>query len=231
MDDGRYKLLMRLAVLLSVAWFGWTLYEADLGDAAPDARHLAAGLRYLEDERYEDALGAFSEALAIDSENLGALRGKAQSLMQLGARHGYEADRLAREGQATAAERSAAAAQQDYGAALDAYDEAISREQARGLSEQNRRILGVAYANRGILKDRMADYSGALSDYRAAMQLEPAVQEGPGLVTRFLRNQAQKPPTVADRARYLEGQLAKPESERVLQQPPADSMQRPYRLD
>jgi len=230
-DDRRYKLLMRLAVLLTLAWFGWVLYDADLGAVTPGARHLSAGLRFLEDERYHDALAAFNDALSIDAENLGALRGIAQALMQLGARQQFEADRLARDGLAEAAQRSAAEAQRNYRRALDAYDQSILRQEAAGVSEQSRRILGVAYANRAILKDRMADHSGALTDYRAAMALEPAVQEGPGLLTRFLRNQPQRPPTVADRVRYLEQQLAKPESEQLLLQPQQDHEQRPYRMD
>ena len=231
MDDRRYKRLMRLAVVLTLAWFGWTLYDAGPGVTTPGARHLSAGLRFLEDEMYQDAISAFSAALAIDSENLGALRGKAQALMQLGARKQFAAANLAREGQAVAAQRIAAEAQRDYAAALGAYDQSILRERARGVSAHNRRILGVAYANRGILKDRMANYSGALADYQNALRLEPEVQEGPGLLTRFMRNQPQKPPSIADRAQYLELQLAKPESERLLHRPEEDFSQRPYRMD
>jgi Flp pilus assembly protein TadD len=104
--------------------------------------------------------------------------------------------------------------------ALVAYDEAIYRQPD----------MGVTYANRGILKDRMGDYEGALADYRQALALEPEVAEGPGFMTRFLRNQAEKPPTVADRAKYLEEQLAMPESQRLLQVPEKDSTQRSYKM-
>jgi tetratricopeptide (TPR) repeat protein len=104
--------------------------------------------------------------------------------------------------------------------ALSAYDESIYRQPD----------MGVTYANRGILKDRMGDYEGALADYRKALALEPEVAEGPGFMTRFLRNQAEKPPTVADRANYLEEQLAKPESQRLLQVPEMDSKQRSYKM-
>ena len=104
--------------------------------------------------------------------------------------------------------------------ALMAYDEAIYRQPD----------MGVTYANRGILKDRMGDYEGALADYRKALELEPQVADGPGFMTRFLRNQAEKPPTVADRANYLEEQLAKPESQRLLQVPEQDDAQRSYKM-
>jgi tetratricopeptide (TPR) repeat protein len=89
----------------------------------------------------------------------------------------------------------------------------------------------VTYANRGILKDRMGDYRGALSDYEKSLQLAPELSEGPGFLTRFMRNQAEPPPSVADRARYLRQQLEKPAAERVLQRPEEDMKQRAYRLD
>jgi tetratricopeptide (TPR) repeat protein len=108
----------------------------------------------------------------------------------------------------------------EFDQALAAYDEAIYREPN----------MGVTYANRGILKDRMGDYEGALADYRKSLALEPEVAEGPGFMTRFLRNQAEKPPTVADRANYLQEQLAKPESQRLLKLPEEDSKQRSYKM-
>jgi tetratricopeptide (TPR) repeat protein len=108
----------------------------------------------------------------------------------------------------------------EFDHALAVYDEAVFREPN----------MGVTYANRGILKDRMGDYEGALADYRKALALEPEVADGPGFMTRFLRNQSEKPPTVADRANYLEEQLAKPESQRLLQVPEMDGAQRSYKM-
>jgi hypothetical protein len=77
----------------------------------------------------------------------------------------------------------------------------------------------------------MGDYQGALTDYRLAMKLEPRVTEGPGRLTRFMRNQADMPPTVQDRARYLEQQLAKPGAEQLMRISEEDARQRPYKLD
>jgi tetratricopeptide (TPR) repeat protein len=104
-------------------------------------------------------------------------------------------------------------------AALAAFNEAIARQPD----------FGGTYANRGILYDRMGEYKKALSDYEKAMQLTEEVTAGPNWLTRFLRKQPKKPPTVADRARYLREQLAKPESERVLRNPEVDAAQRPYK--
>ncbi len=79
------------------------------------------------------------------------------------------------------------------------------------------------YANRGIARDRLDQYEQALADYATALALDPKVGEGPGWLTRFLRNQPEKLPGIADRARYLQEQLALPPSERVLRVPELDA--------
>lgn len=91
--------------------------------------------------------------------------------------------------------------------------------------------FGATWANRGILHDRMGRYREALRDYRKALSLDPELAEGPGWLTRFLRNQADPPPTIADRADYLEEQLAKPPGERLLRVPERDAQQRSYRKE
>lgn len=104
--------------------------------------------------------------------------------------------------------------------ALQTFDEAI------GLAPE----FGATYANRGILHDRMGSYELALADYEQALALDPELAEGPHWMTRFLRLQPEKPPTIADRSEYLRGELAKPASERVLRMPEADEVQRPYKM-
>jgi tetratricopeptide (TPR) repeat protein len=105
-----------------------------------------------------------------------------------------------------------------YDEALTIYDEAIARAPE----------FGATYANRGILLDTMGRHEEALADYMRALKLDPKLAEGPNWLTRFLRNQPQPPPTIADRAAYLRAELAKPESERVLSKPELDAKQRPY---
>jgi len=192
MDEGTYRVLVRTALVLALLWVGWTIYDGFLRDVSPDTRQLAAAFRFMEDGRNQEALNTYQRLLDESPNNLFALRGKAQALMQIGEHH----------------------------SALLAYDEAIRRAPE----------AGVTYANRGILKDRMGDYRGALEDYERALELEPEVAERPGFLTRFMRKQAEKPPTVADRARYLRAQLAKPETERMLSLPEKDERQRPYKL-
>ena len=103
--------------------------------------------------------------------------------------------------------------------ALAAFDQAIAREPE----------FGATYANRGILHDRMGRYEKAIGDYEQALALDPELAEGPHWLTRFLRNQPQKPPGISERAAYLRAELAKPESERVLRIPELDARQRSYK--
>lgn len=107
----------------------------------------------------------------------------------------------------------------DHQQALVLYDEAIAADPD----------FGAAYANRGILLDTMGRHMEALVDYERALELDAELADGPNWLTRFLRNQAEAPPTIGDRARYLRAELAKPEGERVLRMPEEDAAQRPYK--
>jgi len=91
--------------------------------------------------------------------------------------------------------------------------------------------VAAAYANRGILYDRSDQHEKALADYRKALELDPKILEGPGFLWRFMRNIDEKPPTIQDRADYIEAELAKPESERLLKVPDLDKKQRMYKID
>jgi Tfp pilus assembly protein PilF len=91
--------------------------------------------------------------------------------------------------------------------------------------------LAAAFANRGILYDRSGEYKKALSDYRKAVELDPEILDGPGFLWRFMRNIDEKPPSIKDRADYLEAEFAKPESERVLKVPDLDEKQQMYKID
>lgn len=107
-------------------------------------------------------------------------------------------------------------------AALAAYDQAL-------VTASSRRERAFIFANRGILHDRDHRYHEALADYLQALDLDASVAEGPGLVTRFIHNQVEQPPTIANRARYLREQLAKPEGERLLSLPAQDGKAYPHR--
>ena len=90
--------------------------------------------------------------------------------------------------------------------------------------------FAAAFANRGILHDRAGRSEQALGDYRRALELDDALADGPGWLTRFFRKQAQAPPTIRDRAVYLEQQLRKPAGDRLLRVPELDEKQRSYKF-
>jgi tetratricopeptide (TPR) repeat protein len=85
------------------------------------------------------------------------------------------------------------------------------------------------YANLGIAYDRQGEYEMALRYYETSLAMDSTIQDGPGWLTRFLRNQAEKPSGIAERAGYIKSQLALPERERVLHIPEVDDSQRPYK--
>lgn len=85
------------------------------------------------------------------------------------------------------------------------------------------------YANRGIAYDRLNQHESALADYEIAISLDPEIGDGPGWLTRFLRNEPEPVPGIADRAGYIRSQLALPPPQRVLRVPKIDEAQRPYK--
>jgi len=91
--------------------------------------------------------------------------------------------------------------------------------------------FAAAYADRGILHDRMGYYEDAVKDYRYALKLDESMGDGPGYITRFFRAQYEKPPTIADRATYIENELKKPEGKRVLRLPELDKKARSYKVE
>ncbi len=91
--------------------------------------------------------------------------------------------------------------------------------------------FGAAYANRGILHDKMGEPEKALQDYRKALQLDSELGDGPDWFIRFFRLQPERPPTISDRAAYLERELKKPPSQRLLKVPEVDDAQRSYKVE
>lgn len=110
---------------------------------------------------------------------------------------------------------------------LEKYEESLKMYNEVILLEPN---FAASYANRGILYDRIENYHAAIKDYQKALQLDPELADGPSWLTRFLRNQAQKPPTISERLKYLQAELEKPEDRRVLSMPKVDDAQRPYKM-
>ena len=192
MEKVQYNFLVRAALLLTIAWIGWSLYDGAFREKVGGESAYHAGNKFFEDGLYKDALKSYQDALRKNPQFINAKRGVARSLMQLGQNE----------------------------KALETFNEVIASEPE----------FGASYANRGILNDRMGNYKAAIADYNKAIQLNPELAEGPKWLTRFLRNQAEKPPTILDRMKYLQAEMDKPEDQRVLQLPDKDEGQRPYKL-
>lgn len=191
MDDRLYKFLKYTALVMVLAFVGWSFYDGLLAERRPGDLAYQAGNRFFEDGDYDRALKEYDAALQQNPKAPYLVRAKARALMQLGRNE----------------------------EALQWYDAAIRLEP----------YFGGVYANRGILHDRMGDYTAAIADYEKSLQLDESVAEGPHWLTRFLRNQPDKPPTVEDRMKYLKAELAKPPGERQLRDPALDQKQRSYK--
>jgi tetratricopeptide (TPR) repeat protein len=200
MDERLTRALKVVAVVLTVAFVGWAVYEKFFASVAPGDMAYHAVNRAFEDGLYDRAAEEYRAALRENPDHIHALRGLARSL-HLAGRHEE---------------------------ALVLYDEAIAIAPERPQDEGERAALAADYANRGILLDTMGRHEQALADYDTALGLDPEIASGPHWLTRFLRNQPEAPPTIADRARYLRAELAKPESERLLRVPELDQQQRSY---
>lgn len=82
MGQRTYRLLMGLAITLTVMWVSWSLYDMHRAREPGDyAYH--AGSNHFADGRYPQALEAYQQALDENPAHLAALRGKAEALMML----------------------------------------------------------------------------------------------------------------------------------------------------
>ena len=84
MHDTLYRSLMGLAITLTIAWIGWTVYDSVIVEETPGNSSYLAGNNYFEDGFYQDALGEYEAALDANPDHIHAKRGQARSLMQLG---------------------------------------------------------------------------------------------------------------------------------------------------
>ena len=196
----------RLAVVLSVTGLAlvvlWSLLKPYLFDPPPGDYEVRQGDILLTDGKYDAAIGRFDAALAVSPDHRGALMGKGIAYLQ--------SDRPAQ-------------AEAVFTHLIDMLPRTLAADDTTG-----RGVLSGAYANRGILHDRLGRYEAALADYRQALVIDPEAVAGPGPLHRILYGDA-RPAAVRQRAAYLEHQLALPESERVMRVPELDERQRMYK--
>jgi tetratricopeptide (TPR) repeat protein len=198
--------MRRLAVVLSATGLAlvvlWSLLKPYLFDAPPGDYEVRQGDILLTDGKYDAAIERFDAALAVSPDHRGALMGKGIAYLQ--------SDRPAQ-------------AEAVFTHLIDMLPRTLAADDTTG-----RGVLSGAYANRGILHDRLGRYEAALTDYRQALAIDPEAVAGPGLLHRILYGDA-RPAAVRQRAAYLQHQLALPESERVMRVPELDERQRMYK--
>lgn len=178
-------------------WMGWR-YLTPTQPGDFETRH---GGQMLSDGQYEEAIERFDAALEVNPDHRGALQGRATAYLQL-ERYGE--------------------AEGEFTYLIEFLESTLEPDDATG-----RGVLYSAYANRANIKDRQARYEEALEDYIKAIEIDPELADGPGIVDHILYYD-RKPSTVLLRANYLYEQLQLPVEERLLRIPEIDAKQRLY---
>jgi tetratricopeptide (TPR) repeat protein len=180
----------------------WSLVEPHFFDAPPGDYEVRQGDILLTDGKYDAAIERFDAALVASPDHSGALMGKGIAYLQN--------DRPAE-------------AEAIFTHLIGVLRRTLPADDATG-----RGVLSGAYANRGILHDRLGRYEAALADYSQALAIDPEAVEGPGLLHRILYGNPH-PATVRQRADYLRYQLTLPRSDRLMRLPDADARQRMHK--
>lgn len=84
MNRRQYRTLIYIAIVLTIGWISWGIYDSFFLSRTPGDAEYHAANKFFEDGAYERALNSYDDALQLNSSNIHALRGKARSLMQLG---------------------------------------------------------------------------------------------------------------------------------------------------
>jgi tetratricopeptide (TPR) repeat protein len=172
MDERLYSTLKWTAIILTIAWIGWTIYDSSFSQTNPgDQVYLAANTLF-EDEEYERALTTYQQALYEDPNHIHALRGKARSLLKL----------------------------KRYSEALLAFDVAIARQPDFAATYANRGILydwmgqyEKALADYELALQKNMELGDGPNWFTRFFRLQP--EKPPTIVerARYLREQLTKP--------------------------------------
>lgn len=202
---GNAAILRRFIVLTAAATFSmFTLWAVvrEMIDAPPGDYEVRQGDIMLGDGKFEGAIGRFDAALAVSPEHRGAMMGRAIALLELG-----RVDE----------------AEQAFSDLIAFLSRSLAADDPTGLA-----VLAAGFANRGILRDRAGRHEAALADYRQALAIDAGAVDGPGLFHKIVYGDA-RPSTIANRADYIEAQLALPEDQRLLRVPELDARQRMHK--
>ena len=182
------RFIIYMAILTFVMFTVWAFVKSFMNRPPGDYETEVCDIR-LKDKKYDKALEAANNALNKTPNHRGAIMCKALVFI-------------------SKEEYSKAMQELDY--LINFLENNIEKDDKTGKG-----TLAASYANRGIIKDRSQDYSGALQDYIKALGIDHEAVAGPGLGTIIL-NYKFKSSSVRERALYLNEQLQLPEEERVL---------------
>ena len=194
------RFIVLMLVATCVMFTAWAIVK-EYFDAPAGDYETRQGDILLTDKKYDAAIERFAAALERNPNHRGALMGRAIALLQ--------SERIVE-------------AEAEFSALIRFLRENAGPDDPTGIG-----VLAAAYANRGILYDRAGRFQDALADYRLALEIDQGAVAGPGLMHKILLHA--RPSTVAQRARYLQEQLALPESERLLHVPEIDARQRMHK--
>tara|TARA_Y100000590_G_scaffold450351_1_gene589874 strand:+ start:410 stop:1036 length:627 start_codon:yes stop_codon:yes gene_type:complete len=182
------RFVIYMAILTFVMFTVWALVRSFMNRPAGDYETEVCDIR-LKDEKYDEAIDAANKALEKTPNHRGAMMCKA--LVFISQKKYIEAN-------------------EELSSLIIFLEKNLEKDDKTGIG-----TLAAAYANRGIIKDRNKNYTGALEDYVKALGIDYEAVAGPGLGTVIL-NYKYKSSSVKERALYLNEQLQLPEEERVL---------------
>ena len=193
---------IKLMAILTVVMFSvWALIQSYFNELPGDYDTRQGDIR-LTEGKFDEAIKSFNKALREMPNHRGALMGRALVYIQTN-------------------RTDEALAELTY--LIEFLKKSLKSEDVTG-----RAALAAAYANRGIVLDRLGRYEKALTDYIEALKTDEDAVSGPGLVDKIIYG-TPKPSTVRDRAVYLKQQLDLPEDRRLLRVPEIDRKQRIYK--
>jgi len=182
------RFIVYMAILTFVMFTVWALIRSFMNRPPGDYETEVCDMR-LKDKLYDKAIKAANSALEKTPNHRGAIMCKA--LVFISQKMYLEAN-------------------EELNYLINFLEENLEDDDKTGKG-----TLAAAYANRGIIKDRGENYTGALKDYAKALGIDHEAVAGPGLGTIIL-NYKFKSSSVKERALYLNEQLQLPEDERVL---------------
>jgi len=195
----RYIKLMAIAIAVAAAFsLGYEYFTSE----APGDFYVRKGDIRLSEGNFDEALENFNRALEEFPDHRGAVMGRALVFTQ-----------TERYDEAIA----------EYDHLIRFLEDTLERDDTTGHG-----VLAAAYANRGIVYDRLGDYEAALDSYITALKTDEDSVSGPDVIQKILYG-SEDVSSVRKRAQYIYEQLQLPESERLMRQPEIDEKQRMHK--